>query len=69
MHSFQYLAAIKEALRKGGYKNATVIELPGMNHLFQECKTGFTDEYGMIEQTFSPIALTEILKWVKSVTK
>lgn len=67
--SKQNLAAIKEALRKGGNKNAAVKELPGMNHLFQECKTGFSDEYGTIEQTFSPIALTEILIWVKSVTK
>jgi pimeloyl-ACP methyl ester carboxylesterase len=67
--SKQNLTAIKDALRKGGNKNATIKELPGMNHLFQECKTGLSDEYGIIEQTFSPIALTEILTWVKSVTK
>ena len=67
--SKQNLPAIKEALRKGGNKKGTIIELPGMNHLFQECKTGFTDEYGTIEQTISPIALNEILNWVKAVTK
>ncbi len=66
--STQNLTAIKDALRKGGNKNVTIKELSGMNHLFQECKTGLTDEYGIIEQTFSPIALTEILIWIKSVT-
>ena len=59
------LEAIKEALTKGGNKQVTTIELPGLNHLFQECKTGLPSEYATIEQTFSPIALAEILKWIK----
>jgi hypothetical protein len=32
--------------------------------MFQECKTGLPNEYGTIEQTFSPIALEEISKWI-----
>ncbi len=63
------LQAIKEALAKGGNKRVTTIELPGLNHLFQECKTGSPTEYATIEQTFSPIALAEILKWIKMQTK
>lgn len=63
------LAAIKKALKKGGNKNFVTKELPGLNHLFQECKTGSPDEYGEIEQTFSPIALKEILKWLTTITK
>ncbi len=63
------LAAIKNALAKGGNKKVTAIELPGLNHLFQECKTGLPAEYSTIEQTFSPIALAEILKWIKMQTK
>lgn len=63
------LSAIKEALAKGGNKKLTAIELPGLNHLFQECKTGAPSEYGTIEQTFSPVALNEILKWIKNQTK
>jgi len=59
------LEAIKKALVKDGNKNITTIELPNLNHLFQECITGSPDEYGTIEQTFSPTALTEILKWLK----
>lgn len=63
------LEAIKNALSKGGNKKVTTIEFPGLNHLFQECKTGLPTEYSSIEQTFSPIALTEILKWIQLQTK
>ena len=63
------LEAIKKALTKGGNKNTTTKELPNLNHLFQECKTGSPDEYAKIEQTFSPIALTEILKWIQRQIK
>ena len=59
------LEAIRKALSKGGNKQATIQEFPGLNHLFQECKTGLPAEYAIIEQTFSPIALEEILKWLK----
>lgn len=59
------LGAIREAMTKGGNKKLTAVELPGLNHLFQECKTGSPSEYAEIEQTFSPVALNEILKWIK----
>lgn len=63
------LEAIKSALSKGGNTKVTTIEFPGLNHLFQECKTGLPTEYSTIEQTFSPIALNEILKWIQIQTK
>jgi pimeloyl-ACP methyl ester carboxylesterase len=63
------LEAIQQALAKGGNKKVTAIELPGLNHLFQECKTGAPAEYGEIEQTISPVALNEILNWIKIQTK
>lgn len=63
------LEAIKKALTKGKNKKVTIKELPNLNHLFQECKTGSPAEYADIEQTFSPIALTEILKWIQTQTK
>jgi len=59
------LGAIREAMAKGGNKKLTAVELPGLNHLFQECKTGSPSEYAEIEQTVSPVALNEILKWIK----
>jgi pimeloyl-ACP methyl ester carboxylesterase len=63
------LEAIKNALNKGGNKQVTTLELPGLNHLFQECQTGLPGEYATIEQTFSPKAMDEILKWIKTTTK
>ncbi|MDY0025092.1 MAG: alpha/beta fold hydrolase [Lentimicrobium sp.] len=63
------LTAINKALEKGGNKNITTIEFPCLNHLFQECETGSPTEYAAIEQTFSPIALEEITRWIKKQTK
>ena len=63
------LAAIIKALKKGGNKNFLTKELPGLNHLFQECKTGSPLEYNEIEQTFSPIAMQEVLNWITIQTK
>ena len=58
------LMAIENALKKGGNKNLTTVEFPNLNHLFQECKTGAPQEYGTIEQTFSPVALEDISNWI-----
>ncbi len=63
------LEAIKKALTKGGNNKVTTKVFPNLNHLFQECKTGSPDEYASIEQTFSPTALTEVLKWLQTQTK
>jgi uncharacterized protein len=63
------LAAIKKALKKGGNTDITTVELPNLNHLFQECKTGSPAEYAGIEQTFSPLALDEMTKWIHLKTR
>jgi uncharacterized protein len=63
------LAAIKNALTKGGNKKVTIKEFPNLNHLFQECITGSPDEYATIDQTISPIALEAITKWIKTQTE
>ena len=63
------LKAIKNALLKGGNKKITIKEIPGLNHLFQECKTGLPTEYGKIEQTFSPKVLKIITDWILSQKK
>jgi len=63
------LGAIQTALAKGGNKNVTVRELPKLNHLFQESTTGSPNEYGKIEQTFSPIALSEMTSWITNTIK
>ena len=63
------LPVIEKALKKGGNKNVTIKEFKGLNHLFQECKTGLPSEYTEIEQTFSPVAMEEISKWILQQTK
>lgn len=67
--SKENLGAVKKALEKSGNKKVTVKELPNLNHLFQECKTGSPEEYETIEQSFSPTALIEILNWINTQTK
>jgi hypothetical protein len=58
------LPAIRQALEAAGNRNFEVDELPGLNHLFQTCKTGAVTEYGQIEETISPTALAKISDWV-----
>lgn len=63
------LSAIKNALIKADNKDYTIKELPELNHLFQESTTGMPQEYEQIEQTFSPVALSEMLQWINIHTK
>lgn len=58
------LPAIGKALQQGGNKHCEVIEMPGLNHLFQTAKTGAPSEYGNIEETISPLALEKIAGWI-----
>jgi dienelactone hydrolase len=60
----QNLEPIRKALAAGGNHHADVEELPGLNHLFQTAKTGSLTEYGKIEETIAPLALTKISSWV-----
>jgi hypothetical protein len=62
------LPAIRKALEAGGNKNVEVLELPGLNHLFQTAKTGSPSEYGQIEETMSPVALEKIAGWILKQT-
>ncbi len=64
----QNLAEIAKALERGGNRDVTIQELPGLNHLFQTAKTGSTDEYGKIEETFAPSALEIIGNWIQDRT-
>jgi len=65
----QNIPAITKALTAGGHNKFTVKRYPNLNHLFQECTTGAISEYSTIEQTFSPIVLTDINNWIKKITK
>ncbi len=61
----QNMPEIDKALKAGGNRNYTVKELPGLNHMFQICKSGAVSEYAQIEETMSPTALTIISDWLK----
>lgn len=50
-------------------KGLTVHEFEGLNHLFQECTTGMPDEYGVIEQTFTPHVLEFMSRWIAEQNK
>ena len=63
------LNAIKNAVNRGGNEKVTIKEFPGLNHLFQESKTGLPNEYAEIEQTFSPLVLEEIKNWIAEQIK
>lgn len=62
------MEGIKNALIKARNKNVTLKEYPNLNHLFQECITGTTEEYGAIEQTFSPEVLQDMKDWILEQT-
>jgi pimeloyl-ACP methyl ester carboxylesterase len=56
------LKEISTALKNN--HDVTVRELPGLNHLFQHCKTGSPSEYAGIEETFAPAALDVVGEWI-----
>jgi fermentation-respiration switch protein FrsA (DUF1100 family) len=63
------LPGIRKALETGGNLDVQVVELPGLNHLFQTCTTGAPTEYGQIEETFSPKALKVVSGWIRQHTE
>lgn len=58
------LPLIRKALESGGNKDFQVIELPGLNHLFQHCRSGAPGEYSAIMETMAPEVLAEVSAWI-----
>ena len=56
--------AIVAALERAGNPDATLHTISGLNHMFQEASTGSMREIALIEQTFSPKALTFLSAWI-----
>lgn len=63
----QNLPAIRSALKAN--PDVTIVELPGLNHLFQTASTGSPTEYGRIEETFDPAALKTVGDWILARTR
>lgn len=63
------LAAIDSALKKSGARIYATEKLEDLNHLFQHCKTCTIQEYGELEETFSPEALKIMSDWLDKNVK
>ena len=59
------LAGIEAALKAGGNTDFEIVEMPGLNHLFQTAETGAVSEYAQIEETFNEAAMERIAAWIK----
>jgi pimeloyl-ACP methyl ester carboxylesterase len=59
------LTAIRGLLPKN--KKNLIKEYPGMNHMFQRCKTGLNNEYANIDETIDPLVLKDIVTWIRSL--
>jgi uncharacterized protein len=60
------LEGLSAALAAGGNERVTVKKFPGLNHLFQRCKTGAVSEYGEIDETMSPEVLKTVAAWINA---
>lgn len=59
---------LRKALESSGNKEFTVVEIEGVNHLFQKAQSGSPALYGAIEETIAPEVLTAIGNWVAKQT-
>lgn len=57
------LGALRDGLKP---QTSTIVELDGVNHLFQHCKTGDVSEYKDIEETFAPEVLEQMIFWIRN---
>jgi pimeloyl-ACP methyl ester carboxylesterase len=53
------------AVERNQQLDASLVVIPGLNHLMQTCQTGLPEEYDQIEETVSPKALRVILDWAE----
>lgn len=58
------LAGLRRALEAAGNRGVTTRKFPGLNHLFQPCRTGSPGEYAQIEETMSPEVLAMVADWI-----
>ena len=64
------LSAFENALKNSHTKKYKVIEVPGVNHLFQHCKEcGSIQEYLALDETFDTATLKLIADWINETVK
>ena len=62
--STENVPLLRKAYETSGNKDFTVMEIEGVNHLFQTAQSGSPALYGAIQETMSPQVLTAIENWV-----
>lgn len=60
------LAAIRAALTAGHNRHFKIVELPGLNHLFQNSPTGAAAEYPSLPPKLSPELFHALLPWLQA---
>jgi pimeloyl-ACP methyl ester carboxylesterase len=66
--SAENVPLLRKAYETSGNKDFTVVEIEGVNHLFQTAQSGSPALYGAIEETIAPEVLTVIENWVTKHT-
>jgi uncharacterized protein len=67
--SKENLAAIEKYLSEGKCKNIKIVELEGLNHIFQKSETGQVQDYYKIQHTISPEVLPLLVEFINSLRK
>jgi hypothetical protein len=57
------LDALKQGL-SSSLPHLQIESCDGLNHLFQHCTTGLSNEYPLIEETISPEVLDILVRWI-----
>jgi len=55
---------LRKAYEKSGNRDFTVMEIAGVNHLFQKAQSGSPALYGAIEETMAPEVLKALGRWL-----
>lgn len=61
------LSSIRRLLEQGGNRNFEVVEIDGLNHMFQHAETGTSQEAGRLDEVFSEEALRIMAGWLRSI--
>ena len=67
VYSKDNLAGVEKAMKKAKNQKYKILELKGLNHLFQKCIFGSPNFYGRNEETFNEDAMKTIAEWIKSL--
>jgi len=62
--STENVPLLRRVYEMGGNKDFTVVEIEGLNHLFQTAQSGSPALYGAIQETMAPSVLTAVGTWI-----